>query len=165
MFDFRLRKKNKQPNKTVSFPYKSSVRKLVLISNWRPSILLPSLVIAHSCNYHAIASNIMDHYVKFRREINCFKSIEASCFLFFFLLLSLTATSQRQPNLLTTTQGMWIKIEIKYKRKEEKNQSLSQRLNSQVHISNTKLEKGDHYYIQTRHKDLFSHYNLILRKL
>ena len=33
------------------------------------------------------------------------------------------------------------------------------------HISNTKLEKGDHYYIQTRHKVLFSHYNLILRKL
>ena len=33
------------------------------------------------------------------------------------------------------------------------------------HISNTKLEKGDPYYIQTRHKDLFSHYNLILRKL
>ena len=33
------------------------------------------------------------------------------------------------------------------------------------HISNTKLEKGDHYYIQTRHNDLFSHYNLILRKL
>ena len=33
------------------------------------------------------------------------------------------------------------------------------------HISNTKLEKGDHYYIKTRHKDLFSHYNLILRKL
>ena len=33
------------------------------------------------------------------------------------------------------------------------------------HISNTKLEKGDHYYIQTQHKDLFSHYNLILRKL
>ena len=33
------------------------------------------------------------------------------------------------------------------------------------HISNTKLEKGHHYYIQTRHKDLFSHYNLILRKL
>ena len=33
------------------------------------------------------------------------------------------------------------------------------------HISNTKLEKGDHYYIQTRQKDLFSHYNLILRKL
>ena len=29
------------------------------------------------------------------------------------------------------------------------------------YISNTKLEKGDHYYIQTRHKDLFSHYNLI----
>ena len=23
------------------------------------------------------------------------------------------------------------------------------------HISNTKLAKGDHYYIQTRHKDLF----------
>ena len=33
------------------------------------------------------------------------------------------------------------------------------------HISNTKLEKGDHYYIQTRRRDLFSHYNLILRKL
>ena len=33
------------------------------------------------------------------------------------------------------------------------------------HISNTKLEKGDHYYIQTRRKDLFSHYDLILRKL
>ena len=34
------------------------------------------------------------------------------------------------------------------------------------HISNTKLDDdGDHYYIQTRHKDLFSHYNLILRKL
>ena len=32
-------------------------------------------------------------------------------------------------------------------------------------ISNTKLEKGDHYYTQTRHKDLFSQYNLILRKL
>ena len=31
-------------------------------------------------------------------------------------------------------------------------------------ISNTKLEKGNHYYIQTLHKDLFSHYNLILRK-
>ena len=23
------------------------------------------------------------------------------------------------------------------------------------YISNTKLEKGEHYYIQTRHKDLF----------
>ena len=23
------------------------------------------------------------------------------------------------------------------------------------HISNTKLEKGEHYYIQTRHEDLF----------
>ena len=33
------------------------------------------------------------------------------------------------------------------------------------HISDTKLEKVDHYYIQTRHKHLFSHYNLILRKL
>ena len=33
------------------------------------------------------------------------------------------------------------------------------------HISNAKLEKGDHYYIQTGHKDVFSHYNLILRKL
>ena len=33
-------------------------------------------------------------------------------------------------------------------------------------ISNTKLDDdGDHYYIQTRHKDLFAHYNLILRKL
>ena len=26
-------------------------------------------------------------------------------------------------------------------------------------------ENGDHYYIQTRHNDLFSHYNLILGKL
>ena len=25
------------------------------------------------------------------------------------------------------------------------------------HVSNTKLEKGDHYYIHSRHKDLFSH--------
>ena len=33
------------------------------------------------------------------------------------------------------------------------------------HISNNKPEKGDHYYIQTGHKDLLSHYNLILRKL
>ena len=33
------------------------------------------------------------------------------------------------------------------------------------HISYTKLGKGDHYYIQTQHKDLFYHYNLILRKL
>ena len=33
------------------------------------------------------------------------------------------------------------------------------------YISNAKLEEGDHYYLQTRHKDLFSHYNLILRKL
>ena len=33
------------------------------------------------------------------------------------------------------------------------------------HISNIKLEKGDHYCIQTRHKDLYSHHNLILRKL
>ena len=33
------------------------------------------------------------------------------------------------------------------------------------HISNTKLEKGNHFYIQTQHKDLFSYYNLILRKL
>ena len=31
-------------------------------------------------------------------------------------------------------------------------------------ISNNKLEKGDDYYIQTRHNDIFSHYNLILRK-
>ena len=26
-------------------------------------------------------------------------------------------------------------------------------------------EKGDHYYIQTRHNDLFSHYDLFLGKL
>ena len=26
-------------------------------------------------------------------------------------------------------------------------------------------EKSDHHYIQTRHNDLFYHYNLILRKL
>ena len=33
------------------------------------------------------------------------------------------------------------------------------------HISKSKLEKCDHYYITTRHKDLSSHYNLILRNL
>ena len=33
------------------------------------------------------------------------------------------------------------------------------------HISNTKREKGDHNYIKTWHKDLFSHYNLIPRNL
>ena len=33
------------------------------------------------------------------------------------------------------------------------------------HISKTKIEKGDHYYIQTRRRALFFHYNLILRKL
>ena len=36
------------------------------------------------------------------------------------------------------------------------------------HISNTKNEKGDHYYIQTRHKDIFfalqSYCKKILRK-
>ena len=26
-------------------------------------------------------------------------------------------------------------------------------------------EKGDHYYFQTRHNDLFSHYNLFLEKI
>ena len=41
----------------------------------------------------------------------------------------------------------------------------SREIYSKDHISNNKLEKGDHYYIKTRHKDLFSHYNLILRKL
>ena len=33
------------------------------------------------------------------------------------------------------------------------------------HISNTNLEKDDHYNIQTWHKDFFSHFNLTLRKL
>ena len=33
------------------------------------------------------------------------------------------------------------------------------------HISNTKLEKGDNYYIQTQHNYLFSHNNLFLGKL
>ena len=32
-------------------------------------------------------------------------------------------------------------------------------------IFNTKLEKGDNCYIQTRHKDLFPRNSLILRKL
>ena len=31
--------------------------------------------------------------------------------------------------------------------------------------TNPMTNEGDHYYIQTRHKDFFSHYNLILRKL
>ena len=34
-----------------------------------------------------------------------------------------------------------------------------------IYIPNTKLENGDHYYLQIRHNDLFAHYNLILRKL
>ena len=33
------------------------------------------------------------------------------------------------------------------------------------HISNNKLENFDNYYIQTRHNNLFSYYNLILIKL
>ena len=41
----------------------------------------------------------------------------------------------------------------------------SEKFTMKDYISNTKLEQGDHYYIQTRYKDLFSHYNLILRKL
>ena len=32
-------------------------------------------------------------------------------------------------------------------------------------ISDTNLEKDDHYNIQTWHKDFFSHFNLTLRKL
>ena len=41
----------------------------------------------------------------------------------------------------------------------------SEKFTVKDYISNTKLEQGDHYYIQTRYKDLFCHYNLILRKL
>ena len=41
----------------------------------------------------------------------------------------------------------------------------SEKFTVKDYISNTKLEQGDHHYIQTRYKDLFSHYNLILRKL
>ena len=41
---------------------------------------------------------------------------------------------------------------------------LPEKYTMKVHISNTKLEKGERYYIKTQHKDLFSHYNLILRK-
>ena len=44
-------------------------------------------------------------------------------------------------------------------------QCFSEKYTVEDHISNTKLEKGDHYYIQTRDKDLFSHYNLMLRKV
>ena len=40
---------------------------------------------------------------------------------------------------------------------------LAEKYTVKDHISNTKLEKGDHYYIQTRQKDLFPHHNLILR--
>ena len=43
--------------------------------------------------------------------------------------------------------------------------AFSQKYTVKDHISNTKLEKGNHYYIQTRHKNPLSHYNLILRKL
>ena len=45
------------------------------------------------------------------------------------------------------------------------NAFFSEKYTVKGHISDTKLEKGDHYYIQTWHKDLFSHYNLIVRKL
>ena len=41
----------------------------------------------------------------------------------------------------------------------------SEKFTVKDYISDTKLEQGDHYYIQTWYKDLFSHYNLILRKL
>ena len=41
----------------------------------------------------------------------------------------------------------------------------SEKYTVEDYISNTKLEKGDHYYIQILYKDLFSHCNLILRKL
>ena len=41
----------------------------------------------------------------------------------------------------------------------------SEKFTVKDYISNTKLEQGNHYYIQTRYKDLFCHYNLILRKL
>ena len=41
----------------------------------------------------------------------------------------------------------------------------SEKFTVKDYISNTKLEQGDHYYIQTQYKDLFCHYNLILRKL
>ena len=34
-----------------------------------------------------------------------------------------------------------------------------------ISIIGLSREKGDHYYILTRHNDQFSHYNLILRKL
>ena len=45
------------------------------------------------------------------------------------------------------------------------NRLFPEKYTMKYHISNTKLEKGDHHYTQTRHKDLFSHYYLILRKL
>ena len=41
----------------------------------------------------------------------------------------------------------------------------SEKFTVKDYISKTKLKKGDHYYIQTRYKDLFCYYNLIPRKL
>ena len=41
----------------------------------------------------------------------------------------------------------------------------SEKFTVKDYISNTKLEQGDHYYIQTRYKDFVCDYNLILRKL
>ena len=38
----------------------------------------------------------------------------------------------------------------------------SEKFTVKDYISNTKLEQGDHYYIQTQYKDLFCHYNLII---
>ena len=42
------------------------------------------------------------------------------------------------------------------------NERFSSKNRTSLYISR---EKGDHYYIQTRHNDLFSYYNLFLGKL
>ena len=41
----------------------------------------------------------------------------------------------------------------------------SEKFTVKDYISNIKLEKCHHYYIQTRYEDLYSQHNLILRKL
>ena len=62
---------------------------------------------------------------------------------------------------------MWAKLDMRILQRLALNNDrlFPEKYTVKEHISNTKLEKDDHYYIQTRHKDRFLHYNLILRKL
>ena len=62
---------------------------------------------------------------------------------------------------------LFLKVFLEYDSNEKKDPCAMFRCNNdhlspekytvKDHISNTKLENGNHYYIQTQHKDLFSH--------